>query len=153
MRWLMPALLIFSLCVNPVNAVEPPVTHSIAGDDGGSILEYIARYVVWQKNGDSVRIEGECDSACTIVLGVVDTSRICATRNAEFGFHSASLAYANGSIEYSADATRLLWWFYEDRVKRVIVRHGWKGPSFHPKLLMIDALEFVRPCTWEDYHG
>ncbi len=151
MRSLVAALLAFSLLVSPVQAA--PTVHTITGDPGGEILGFIAKYVQWRDNGDSVRIEGECNSACTLVLGIVPTTRICATRNAEFGFHSAMAIYTDGSTEYSPDGTQLLWLFYQGRVQRVLNKYGWPGPSNHPDIITIEALEFVRPCKWEDYHG
>ncbi len=155
MRWLLAVL--FLLFCTPVYAEEPdskpkPVTHTITDDPGGEILSFIARFVQWRDAGDSVRIEGECNSACTLVLGIIPSDRICATRNAEFGFHSAMLVFGPGMTRYSEEGTQLLWFFYQDRVRRVLTKNGWAGPSAHPELLVIDALEIVRPCKWEDYH-
>lgn len=125
-----------------------PKTHTISGDPGGKIISYIAKYVAWNVANDRVIIDGECNSACTIVVGVIDDDKLCATRNAEFGFHSASFGKA-----YDATWTAALWTFYDGRAERVLKQHGWKGPSNHPEILVIDAQEIVRPCTGRDYRG
>jgi len=124
-------------------------THTIADDPGGIVVAFIAKYWQWYEAGDQVRIEGRCVSACTLVLAFLPNDRVCATRNAEFGFHSASLGPEG---PYSEEGTQMLWMFYKDRTARVLAKHGWEGPSDHPELLYIDAQEFVRPCKWEDYH-
>lgn len=130
---------------------KQPITHVISDDPGGIVAAYIAKYWEWNQNEDLVRIEGGCASACTLVLGLIEPSRMCATRNAEFGFHSASYG---PTTEYSANGTAALWMFYEfGRIGRILKQHGWDGPSYHPALLIIDAQEIVRPCKWEDYHG
>lgn len=149
-RWL-AALVLLCLCILPAYGQEPaPTTHIVADDDGGVLLAYIAKYWQWHVNGDLVRIEGECNSACTILLGIIESDHICAARNGEFGFHSASI----GPGIYSEDGTVMLWSFYRDsRTERVLKKHGWEGPSRHPELIMIDAEEIVRPCKWEDYHA
>lgn len=148
---------LFAICVvlspaaaqdNP--AGDRPTIHVISEDMGGILLEYIAKYVTWEKNGDTVRIEGSCVSACTVVLGIIPASRICATRNSELAFHSAVLAPRD---IYTEEGTRLIWFFYHGRTERVLARHGWGGPSEHADLIIIDAQEIVRPCDWEDYHG
>lgn len=134
----------------------PPQTHYIGTDEGGVIINYVAQYVSWEQAKDRVVLTGECDSACTILVGIIDDERMCATRNAEFGFHSAFVATGPFSLpKYSAHGTEMLWDFYtsHDRTVRVLERHGWKGPSEHPDLLMIDAQEILRPCTEKDLGG
>src|ERR1700687_2694197 len=61
----------------------------IKDDHGGNIGEYWARYTALRNSGDQVMIDGTCSSACTLVLGLVPSERICVTRNASLGFHAA----------------------------------------------------------------
>jgi hypothetical protein len=124
-------------------ASKHPIIHVIRDDSGGVLLQYIGKYVVWDNNGDSVRIEGACYSACTLVLGTVKFSRVCATREAVFGFHSASLHLRD---EYSAEGTAVMWAFYSPNVRAKLSEYGWETPSYHPDLIMIRAQEIVRPC-------
>ena len=139
-------LALFLMLSSPVAA---STTHVIADDPGGILVAFIAKYWQWHEAGDQVRIEGGCASACTLVLAFIESDHLCATRNAEFGFHAATLGMGG---PYSEEGTQMLWFFYKDRTARVLAKHGWEGPSDHPELLIIDAQEIVRPCKWEDYH-
>lgn len=120
-----------------------PTVHVIRHDDGGVLTTYIARYVNWDDAGDSARIEGDCMSACTLILGNLDNRRICATHDARFGFHSAALQPSN---RFSQAGTEFMWFFYGDDARAVLAQHGWPTPSYHPNFLMIDAQEIVQAC-------
>src|ERR1700674_2326036 len=61
----------------------------IKDDHGGNIGEYWSRYTALRNSGDQVMIDGTCSSACTLVLGLVPSERICVTKNASLGFHAA----------------------------------------------------------------
>ncbi len=43
----------------------------ITRDHGGYVEEYKAKYEQIRKNGERVIIDGICNSACTLVLGIV----------------------------------------------------------------------------------
>src|SRR5438128_2192989 len=49
-------------------------------DHGGSIERYKARYAAIRDRGERVIIDGVCNSACTLVLGIVPLNRVCVTR-------------------------------------------------------------------------
>jgi hypothetical protein len=129
------------MCLTVPAASRGPAVHVIRHDDGGVLIKYIGRYVGWDDNGDLVRLDGKCMSACTLILGTFDNDRLCATRRAQFGFHSA---IKEG--EYTADGTAFMWFFYGAHVRRALARREWNWPSYHPEFLMIDAQELVRPC-------
>ena len=61
----------------------------ITRDFGGYVEEYKARYERIRENGERVIIDGICNSACTLVLGIVPLQRICVTPRASLGFHQA----------------------------------------------------------------
>lgn len=63
--------------------------YRITRDFGGLVDEYKAKYMKLRDHGDRVVIDGICNSACTLVLGIVPLSRICVTPNASLGFHQA----------------------------------------------------------------
>src|SRR6516164_3184169 len=63
--------------------------YRITRDYGGFIDEYKAKYAAIRDRGDRVIIDGPCDSACTLVLGIVPLNRICVTPRARLGFHMA----------------------------------------------------------------
>ena len=91
----------------------------IARDFGGFVEEYKAKYAKVRDRGERVIIDGICNSACTLVLGIVPLNRICATPRASLGFHQAyydkrwtaglrvtSVAGTAGSTQYQTLATR-----------------------------------------------
>jgi hypothetical protein len=50
---------------------------------------YMQRYASIRDSGEDVVVDGECLSACTLVLALVPRQRICLTSNAVFGFQAA----------------------------------------------------------------
>ena len=61
----------------------------ITRDHGGYVDQYKARYAKLRDSGERVIIDGICNSACTLVLGIVPLNRICVTPKASLGFHQA----------------------------------------------------------------
>src|SRR3981081_2481911 len=61
----------------------------ITRDFGGYVEEYKTKYAKVKTRGERVIIDGICNSACTLVLGIVPLNRICATPRASMGFHQA----------------------------------------------------------------
>ena len=56
---------------------------------GGLVEEYKAKYALIRDRGERVIIDGICNSACTLVLGIVPLNRVCVTPRASLGFHMA----------------------------------------------------------------
>jgi hypothetical protein len=75
-------------------------------------------------SGESVVIDGNCLSACTLVLGLVPHERVCATQRARFGFHAAWMPDREGRPVTSPLGTQALWNIYPTTVRRWITRHG-----------------------------
>ena len=63
--------------------------YRITRDFGGDVEEYKAKYAQLRDAGERIVIDGICNSACGLVLGIVPLSRICATPRASMGFHQA----------------------------------------------------------------
>ena len=61
----------------------------ITRDYGGYLEDYKAKYAKLRDKNERVVIDGICNSACTIVFGIVPLSRICVTPRAKLGFHLA----------------------------------------------------------------
>jgi hypothetical protein len=53
-------------------------TMRIADDRGGQIGRYLEAFTTVRSSGELVIVDGNCLSACTLVLGVVPLERICA---------------------------------------------------------------------------
>lgn len=127
----------------PDNSDVPaaPTTHTIRFDMGGSIQEFADKYSAWADAKDHVEIRGECVSACTMALGMIDRDLMCASKNGMFGFHSAS-----AEDQYSAEGTQVLWHLYPDDVREVLTAKGMGENVEHPTLIWIPATTFLKEC-------
>ena len=96
----------------------------IAEDRGGQIGHYLQAFAVLRSSGENVVVDGNCLSACTLVLGLIPKSRVCATSRARFGFHAAWMPDIDGRPVTSSMGTEALWNIYPGPVKRWINRHG-----------------------------
>src|SRR6185312_10472021 len=80
----------FLLSLFVVLAVTPARADlRITGDHGGYVEEYKAKYQRIRDRHERVIIDGICNSACTLVFGIVPLNRICVTPRASVGFHQA----------------------------------------------------------------
>src|ERR1700761_8102716 len=61
----------------------------INNDNGGQIGPYLEKYRGLRASGEHHEINGNCASACTLVLGIVPRNHICITPGASLQFHSA----------------------------------------------------------------
>jgi hypothetical protein len=120
-------------------------TMRISEDRGGQIGRYLQAFAMLRSTGERVIIDGNCLSACTLVLGMIPRSRICATSRARLGFHAAWMPDADGRPVISSMGTRALWNAYPRSVRHWIARHG--GLSRHMIYLQGRALlSFVPSC-------
>lgn len=103
----------------------------ITRDHGGRVDEYKARYAKIRDAGERVIIDGICNSACTLVLGIVPLNRICVTPRASLGFHEAYLdkSWTMGVRVASASGTADLMSYYPQSVKDWIARQGGLTPQ------------------------
>ncbi len=90
-------------------------TMRIVQDQGGPVGKYLRAFAKVRSTGEHVIIDGDCLSACTLVLGLVPSNQICATPRARFGF---------GRLVTSGLATQALWGVYPASVRRWIIQHG-----------------------------
>ena len=100
--------------------------YRITRDHGGLVDEYKAKYAIIRDRGERVVIDGICNSACTLVLGIVPLNRICVTPRASLGFHQAyydkSLTLGVKVTSYAGTADLMS--YYPETVKQWISRHG-----------------------------
>lgn len=95
-------------------------TVDVNDNHGGSVAAYAARWTALAAKGDSVRIVGPCQSACTVLLGHIPRSSICVMPQASFGFHLAHLP----------SAQQTLWAAYAGDIRQWIEGHGGLSPEF-----------------------
>src|SRR6267142_410108 len=86
MRRLAFAALVMPLALWNVSA---DADYRVTRDHGGLVEDYKAKYAEVRDRGERVVIDGICNSACTLVLGIVPLNRICVTPKASLGFHQA----------------------------------------------------------------
>jgi hypothetical protein len=98
----------------------------ITRDHGGYVEEYKAKYKRIRERGERVVIDCICNSACTLVLGIVPMNKICVTPRASLGFHQAyyDKAFTFGIKVTSLEGTSDLMSYYPDTVKDWIRRNG-----------------------------
>ena len=119
----------------------------ITKDLGGYIDQYKAKYARIRDAGERVVIDGTCNSACTLVLGIVPLNRVCATPRASLGFHQAyyDKRWTAGVKVTSVVGTQELMAVYPPSVKRWIARQG--GLTEQMKHLKgIELWTIVDPC-------
>src|SRR5215471_20294922 len=99
-------------------------TVRIVEDHGGEVGKYLHAFAKVRSTGERVIIDGDCMSACTMVLGLVPSKQLCVTPRARFGFHAASMPNDDGRLVTSGLATEALWGIYPAPVRRWIIQHG-----------------------------
>ena len=99
-------------------------TMRIAEDRGGQIGHYLQAFAMLRSSGENVVVDGNCLSACTLVLGLMPRSKVCATSRARFGFHAAWMPDSEGRPITSPLGTQALWNIYPNQERRWISRHG-----------------------------
>ena len=110
-----------------VAATAPTLAdYHITRDFGGDVEEYKAKYARLRDAGERVIIDGICNSACGLVLGIVPLNRICATPRASMGFHQAYFdkRWTAGIRVTSYAGTAELMAIYPQGVKNWIEQHG-----------------------------
>lgn len=135
-----------------MSAVVPAeAQYRITRDFGGEIEIYKKRYSSLRDKGERIVIDGTCNSACTLVLGIVPISSICVTPKANLGFHQAyyDKRWTAGVHVTSISGTAELMNIYPDPVREWIRRQG--GLSQQMKRLKngSDLWTIVNPCPEE----
>ncbi|MCP3467460.1 MULTISPECIES: hypothetical protein [unclassified Bradyrhizobium] len=123
----------------------------ITRDHGGYVEEYKAKYKRVRDKGERVIIDGICNSACTLVLGIVPMNKICVTPRASLGFHQAyyDKAFTFGIKVTSAEGTSDLMSYYPGAVKDWIQRNGGLTTEMKKIKNGVDLWKIVDPCPDE----
>jgi hypothetical protein len=125
----------------------------ITRDNGGYLEEYKAKYARIRDSGERIIIDGICNGACTVLLGIVPLNRVCVTPRARLGFKEAHYERQEtaGFWQWTAwlsmtTATDELMSIYPQSVKDWISRQG--GLSAELKYLKSgpELWAIVDPC-------
>ena len=123
----------------------------ITRDHGGYVEAYKAKYERIRARGERVIIDGICNSACTLVFGIVPSSKICVTPRASIGLHEAyyDKAFTFGIKVTSAAGTSELMSYYPQPVKDWLAHNG--GLTVHMKKIKNgpDLWKIADPCPEE----
>jgi hypothetical protein len=124
----------------------------ITRDHGGYVEQYKAKYAKVRERRERVIIDGICNSACTLVLGMVPLNRICVTPRASLGFHQAYFdkSWTAGIRVTSLAGTDELISVYPKAVKDWIARHGGLSAQMKKVVNGPDLWALVDPCP-EDF--
>jgi hypothetical protein len=113
--------------------MSPALAERISDDAGGLIDTYVQKFTRIRDSGERMVVDGQCLSACTLMLALVPRERICVTPNAVFGFHSAWSYDAQGAKASDQKATQSLWDMYPERIRQWIRTHG----GLHQQLIYL----------------
>jgi hypothetical protein len=117
----------------------------ILGSPGGQVGPFIDLFDKVRTSGERVVIDGPCMSACTLVLSIVPSERICVTRRAVLGFHAARSIDRRGRVYAEPEASKLVLEAYPGPVRDWIVGHG----GLSKRLLLLrgrELAEMYRSC-------
>ncbi len=139
-------VILLSAVLTALGAASAPAAMLISGDRGGQIGHYLQAFALVRSSGERVIIDGNCLSACTLVLGLVPRTRVCATQRARLGFHAAWMPDAYGRPITSPMGTQALWDLYPVGVRNWINRNG----GLQRKMIFLQGREladFIPRCS------
>src|SRR3982075_2997318 len=96
----------------------------ILASPGGQVGPFLDLFERVRASGERVVIDGPCLSACTLVLSMVPSDRICVTRRAILGFHAARSIDQRGKLYAEPEASELVLGAYPSAVRGWIRRRG-----------------------------
>src|SRR6476661_2885736 len=137
-RTILATIFVGALTVMPVRAEV-----RILSSPGGQVGPFLDMFEEVRASGERVVIDGPCLSACTLVLSVVPSDRICVTRRAVLGFHAARSVDRRGRTYSEPQASELVLEAYPTAVRGWIRRRG--GLTSHLLLLRGRELAAIYP--------
>ncbi len=150
-RFCMRLAVFLSVVLSLLASVPARADLRITRDHGGYVDEYKAKYQRIRARGERVIIDGICNSACTLVFGIVPMNKICVTPRASIGFHQAyyDKAFTFGIKVTSSAGTADLMSYYPQPVKAWINRNGGLTTDMKKITNGRDLWQIVDPCPEE----
>jgi hypothetical protein len=96
----------------------------ILASPGGQVGPFLDLFERVRASGERVVIDGPCLSACTLVLSMIPSDRICVTRRAILGFHAARSIDQRGRLYAEPQASELVLEAYPAAVRGWIRQRG-----------------------------
>jgi hypothetical protein len=140
-----------TLILAPLCNFAAAADYRITQDYGGPIERYKAKYAAIRDRGERVIIDGVCNSACTLLLGIVPLNRVCVTPRASLGFHMPyyDMAATDGVkvVSYAGSADFMS--YYPEGLKDWLNRHGGLTPDVKRIKNGPELWAIVDPCPEE----
>ena len=137
-RFILAALFLAS--IGTILTSKDSLADVVINDDHGGYVEgYRAHYSSVRSSGERVVIDGDCMSACTLVLALVPPDRVCVTRRALFGFHAVRYRYLSGDVITASGTDRLIR-SYPSKLQNWITRNG----GLRDDLILLTGSELLR---------
>ena len=130
-------IFLFATLIALVSPVEAEVR--ILSSPGGQVGPFLDLFEEVRASGERVVIDGPCLSACTLVLSMIPSERICVTRRAIFGFHAARSIDRRGRTYAEPEASQLVLEAYPAPVRLWIERRG----GLSSRLLLLQGRELA----------
>ena len=111
----------------------------ILASPGGQVGPFLDLFARVRASGERVVIDGPCLSACTLVLSMVPSERICVTRRAILGFHGARSVDQRGRMYAEPEASQAVLEAYPAPVRGWISRRG----GLSSRLLLLRGRELA----------
>jgi hypothetical protein len=111
----------------------------ILASPGGQVGQFLDLFEQVRASGERVVIDGPCLSACTLVLSMVPSDRICVTRRAVLGFHAARSIDRRGRSYAEPEASEIVLQAYPAGVRSWIRRRG----GLSSRLLLLRGRELA----------
>jgi hypothetical protein len=111
----------------------------ILASPGGQVGPFLDLFARVRASGERVVIDGPCLSACTLVLSMVPSERICVTRRAVLGFHGARSVDQRGRMYAEPEASQAVLEAYPAPVRGWISRRG----GLSSRLLLLRGRELA----------
>jgi hypothetical protein len=129
------------LIVTALSALASPAVAEvrILASPGGQVGPFLDLFEEVRQSGERVVIDGPCLSACTLVLSMVPSERICVTRRAILGFHAARSIDRRGRTYAEPEASQLVLEAYPTPVRLWIERRG----GLSSRLLLLRGRELA----------
>ena len=118
---------LFAVLVAAALSILVPPVHAevrILSSPGGQVGPFLDMFEQVRQSGERVVIDGPCLSACTLVLSMVPSERICVTRRAVLGFHAARSVDRRGHMYAEPEASQLVLEAYPPPVRDWIEHRG-----------------------------
>jgi hypothetical protein len=131
---------ILAAALSVLTAMSAAAEVRIVRDPGGEVSSYLHKFAQVRNSGEKVVVDGQCYSACTLLLAMIPKDRICVTSRAVLGFHAASLYDSTSkSLVPTRSGTRLVMAMYPPAIRHWIERHG----GLTPRLIYLRGRELT----------